>query len=384
MQLKEVNKILKRTPLYGSHVELGARIIEFAGWSMPLNYPEGILFEHLTTRKNAGLFDISHMGRFIISGKDGLSFLQHIFSNNAEALKVDDSQYTILSDKNGTAIDDAYLYRFYQNEYLMVVNASNSDKDLKHLKNISRDFKDISIKDVTGIISMLSLQGPQAEKILLSVTSSGKLPEPIRNRLSILKISDMEVLTARTGYTGESLGFELFLESKGVKKLWTLLLSRGPSPVGLGARDTLRLEAGLPLYGHELGIDSGKKELPRVIKKIEVLEKGVARPGDRVYFNNSQIGYITSGTIVPHWVFQNVENKKKITEDHKVRSIALALIDSERREKDILEVEVRSRRIKAIIMPYFLDLKSPPFSYPVTAEDILYKTNNIRRKETDD
>ncbi|MCK5568042.1 MAG: glycine cleavage system protein T, partial [Actinomycetia bacterium] len=252
MQTINENNKLRRTPLYQKHLELGAKMIDFGGWIMPLNYPEGIIAEHLTTRKEAGLFDVSHMGRFTISRKDTLSFLQHVLTNNAAALKVGESQYTIISDEDGIAIDDAYLYRFYQEQYLLVVNASNQDKDKEYLMSMSSSFKDVKINDITNDLSMLSLQGPRSEEILISLISLGALPKPTRNKSSIIKIGDIKVLVARTGYTGEPIGFELFTENKRLADLWTLLCTRGSSPVGLGARDTLRLEAGLPLYRNEL------------------------------------------------------------------------------------------------------------------------------------
>ena len=255
MQPNPENKKAKRTPLYDKHIELGAKMVDFGGWAMPLSYQEGIAAAHLATRKRAGLFDISHMGRFIVSGKDCLAYLQHVLTSNAASLEVGESQYTIISDEEGVAIDDAYLYRFYHDQYLLVVNASNTEKDKKHLFSVSGSFKDVKIADITEDLSMLSLQGPGSKEILLSLISSGVLPEPLRNKLSIINIGDIKVLAARTGYTGEPIGFELFTDSKSVADLWTLLLPKGPSPVGLGARDTLRLEAGLPLYGHELGVD---------------------------------------------------------------------------------------------------------------------------------
>jgi aminomethyltransferase len=419
--LKKESKTIKKTPLHKSHLELGASMVEFAGWSMPLNYPDGISSEHLATRKNAGLFDISHMGRFIISGKNNLGFLQHVLTSNAGALEIGESQYTILSGEEGVAIDDAYLYRFNKGEYLLVVNAVNTEKDLKHLKRSSKDFKDISVKDVTDTLSMLSLQGPLSKEMLLSVISAGRLPEPLRNKSSIVKIGDSEVLVARTGYTGEPLGFELFADSKDIQKLWTLLVSRGPSPVGLGARDTLRLEAGLPLYGHELGMDTagngipvfapsqsrlavsfspvkgdfiGKdplkvqfealkrildrdfsniEDLPGIIMQLELLERGIARRGDRVLFKGKDIGYITSGTIVPYWKPKEKQGRWEITDDSGVRSLALAYLDPRRWEQDVVDVEIRGKMVKAVIMPYFLRSEAPPYSYPVISDNILKK-----------
>ena len=421
MQTINENNKLRRTPLYQKHLELGAKMIDFGGWIMPLNYPEGIIAEHLTTRKKAGLFDVSHMGRFTISRKDTLSFLQHVLTNNAAALKVGESQYTIISDEDGIAIDDAYLYRFYQEQYLLVVNASNQDKDKEYLMSMSSSFKDVKINDITNDLSMLSLQGPRSEEILISLISLGALPKPTRNKSSIIKIGDIKVLVARTGYTGEPIGFELFTENKRLADLWTLLCTRGSSPVGLGARDTLRLEAGLPLYGNELGVDAqgnkipifapsqsrlavsfspfkkgfiGKdalkiqfearkkilnkdfsmiRDLPKMVMQLELLEKSIARSRAKIYFNNQEIGYITSGTIVPYWIFRNIDNKKEITKNSSTRAVTLALIDSRRCEQDIVEVKIRNKNIKAIIMPYLLKTKAFPYAFPVTSKGTLNK-----------
>lgn len=412
---------IKRTPLYAKHIGLGAKMVDFGGWSMPLYYKDGIIAEHLATRKNAGLFDVSHMGRFKISGRDRLAFLQHTLTGNAAALEVGESQYTIISDNQGVSIDDAYLYRFYQEQFMLVVNAANTDKDRSHLQNFCPEFPDIKLSDITERMSMLSLQGPGSKKILNSIISSGELPQPLRNKTGIVKIGDAQVMLARTGYTGEPIGFELFIESKYAEKLWTLLVLQGCTPAGLGARDTLRLEAGLPLYGHEMGTDAygtkipvfaspqsrlavsfsglkgdfvGKKalkvqfealkkildkdfssldDLPAMIMQLELLDKAVARPGDKVYLGKDLAGYITSGTVVPYWTSRDTDGRKEITQNSAARSIALALLDSRIWQQDLVKVRIRESRADAIIMPYLLRAEAPPFAYSITSCDILKK-----------
>ncbi len=251
-----------KTTLYDRHVGLGAKMVEFAGWMMPMNYGEGIVKEHLATRKYAGLFDISHMGRFVLRGNNARDFLQHVLTNNVAALDVGKAQYTIIPNNDGTAIDDAYLYRFFADEYLLVVNAANRQKDWEHFKSIQGGFNEVKIIDKSQTLAMLSLQGPVSKQILNTIIESGQLPEPKRNELSIVKIKGNKVLLARTGYTGEPLGFELFIPSEKATAIWDILIENGATPVGLGARDTLRLEAGLPLYGHEFGLDPGGNEIP--------------------------------------------------------------------------------------------------------------------------
>jgi aminomethyltransferase len=253
---------IHKTLFYDQHVQLGAKIVDFAGWHMPLHYKPGIVQEHLTTRKRAGLFDISHMGRFVIRGEGALAFLQHVLSNNAAALEVEESQYTMIPNREGDAIDDAYLFRFVEDEYLLVVNAANRKKDWAYLEPFIKEFSQVEMIDRTEDLAMLSLQGPLSKEILSGLITSGHLPEPMKNSLSIGKANGAEILISRTGYTGDPVGFELFVDRKDALMLWALLVNEGGvQPVGLGARDTLRLEACLPLYGHELGMDPEGKEI---------------------------------------------------------------------------------------------------------------------------
>ena len=194
------------TIFFEQHRKLGATIVEFGGWEMPIQYPDGILKEHMATREGAGLFDVSHMGRLVFKGKDTIPFLQHVLANNAQALGVGESQYTLIQNENGGAFDDAYLYRFREEEYLLVVNASNREKDVIYLQEIIRNFPDVSMRDRTFEVAMISLQGPLSKSIMEQLISEGYLPEPVRNHLSILKIGGSEVLLARTDYTGEPIG----------------------------------------------------------------------------------------------------------------------------------------------------------------------------------
>ncbi len=386
----------------------------FGGWEMPIQYPTGIITEHLATRAGAGLFDVSHMGRFNIRGEEALPFLQKVLSNNAAALEVGESQYTMLPDTSGGAIDDAYLYRFMADEYLLVVNAANRKKDWLHLnQHLERDEK-VELVDVSDELAMLSLQGPRAKEILSPLITGGKLPDPMRNRLSIAQSAFGQVYLARTGYTGEPISFELFLDSSNALDLWCRLIDGGASPIGLGARDTLRLEAALPLYGHELGPDNngrqipifacslarfavsfsslkddfiGKQALRRQFKALEqimdqkyqriadlphriypilVQDKGIARAGAPVWREGAQIGYVTSGTMVPYWEFDHNDITGKPTSKNDKRAIGLALLDSRCREGDAVDIEVRSRRLSAQIVPYHLRSEVPPYVRAIT------------------
>lgn len=253
---------LRHTVLHDQHLALGARMVAFGGWHMPVSYSMGTIAEHLTVRSTAGLFDVSHMGRFSISGADAVPFLQYVLTNNVEAPDVEESQYTIIPNAVGGAIDDAYLYRFGENEFLLVVNAANRDQDWDHFQQHAGQFDAVTRADRTDGLAMFALQGPESKSVLEQVISTGQLPEPMRNKLSTVTIAGIEVGVSRTGYTGEPLGFELFVDREQASVLWTKLTDNGATPVGLGARDTLRLEAAFPLYGHEFGRDPEGNEIP--------------------------------------------------------------------------------------------------------------------------
>lgn len=252
---------LKRTLFYDNHVKAGATLVDFGGWEMPIQYPSGIVDEHIHTPIKSGIFDVSHMGRFIVSGREATAFLQYVLTNNVLALDLLQAQYTMIPNSHGGAFDDAYLYRFYEDEYLLVVNAANAEKDWDHL-NTEIKFFDAKIIDKSAEIAMISLQGPDSKTVLKKLTGSENLTEPLKNALGILDYQGATLLIARTGYTGEPLGFELFAKAAQATAIWEKLRELGAMPIGLGARDTLRLEAGLPLYGHELGLDHDGNEIP--------------------------------------------------------------------------------------------------------------------------
>ncbi len=408
---------LLRTALYHRHVELGAQIVEFGGWQMPVQYPDGILAEHLATRRQAGLFDVSHMGRFIIGGRDAIAFLQYALTNNAAALEPGQSQYTLLADPSGGAVDDAYLYRFFEDTFLLVVNAANREKDWAHLSDLRSGFKDVTMADHTHKIAMISLQGPLSKKILSDLLGARALGVPQRNALSIARFKGHQVWLGRTGYTGEPLCFELFIPAEAAVAMWNAIMDKGALPVGLGARDTLRLEAGLPLYGHELGNDPegrpipvfaislarfavsfspikgdfvGKTALrkqyeilqtiidrlpgeidalPRRVRTVELIGKGIARAGAVIFFQGAPAGHITSGTMVPMWQFEGRGLKSEITSETRRRAIALALIDSRIPDGAEIEIDVRGKKLAAGVMPYLMRSEAPPMARPITWAD---------------
>jgi aminomethyltransferase len=404
---------LKHTPFHGRHVAAGARMVDFAGWEMPVQYPAGIIAEHLATRRGAGLFDVSHMGRFVLRGRGAVPFLQHVLTNNAEALDLLQAQYTIVPTHTGGAVDDAYLYRFRQREYLLVVNASNRVKDWEHFHERIEGFPDVELTDETGEIAMLALQGRESRDILAGLIEAGRLPEPRRNELSIVTIGGAPVRVGRTGYTGEPICFELFVGAQDGPALWDALVAAGATPVGLGARDTLRLEAGLPLYGHELGLDPSGAEipimscplatfavsfaprkgefvgraalarqhaayariierdyslladLPRLTRPLAVTGRGIAREGAEVYRDGALQGWVTSGTAVPYWTVEGDGLRSALTDASQLRSIALAYVDSRIVDDEAVEIDVRGRRIPGLIVPYHLRGDAPPLARPI-------------------
>ena len=403
---------LKKTVLYDNHVKSGAKMVDFGGWEMPINYKSGIIEEHIYTRKKAGIFDVSHMGRFVISGREAAKFLQYVLTNNVFALDLKQAQYTMIPNENGGAVDDAYLYRFYEDEYLLVVNAANAETDWEHLQQEIAKF-DAGITNKSKEIAMISIQGPDSKNILSKLTGSVYLTEPVKNALDILKFDDREVLVARTGYTGEPLGFELFIKASEAAVIWERLLEYGAMAIGLGARDTLRLEAGLPLYGHELGLAIDGREIPifscplakfavsfaeakgdyigreslakqyegykkimerdfanladltRIVKPIALIDKGVARAGCKVFKGDKEIGCITSATMVPYLKTEGYGLESKITDDRATRAIGLALLDGDVELNDNVEVEIRGNKVKAVITPYHLKSDAPPFARPI-------------------
>ena len=403
---------LKRTQLYEAHVQAGATMVDFGGWEMPVQYPTGIVAEHLYTRHACSLFDVSHMGRLLIEGPGRVAFLQHVLSSNVMALDPNKAQYCILPDEDGSAVDDAYLYCFEEDQLLLVVNASNTDKDLMHLNKYLKDF-DCTIKDITADYASIAVQGPQSKDLLMVLSGGQALTEPMKNALNTLTMEGREVLIAKTGYTGEPLGYEVFIKSEDAAWMWNRLLELGAKPAGLGARDTLRLEAGMPLYGHEMGLDpdgapmpifavplarfavsfspqkggfvgraplarqyeafqkinnrdfSDCATLPRRIMPITLLDKGVIRAGMAVYQGETQVGWVTSGTMVPYYRTEGEGLQTAILEETAKRSIGLCYIDCNILEDDEVQVDVRGKRLKAVIPPYHMRVDAPPFARPI-------------------
>ena len=316
-----------KTPLYDAHVQAGGKMADFAGWLMPLWYKTGQSAEHHATRNACGLFDICHMGEFDIEGKESLPFLSHLLSNNVEKIEDGQAMYHFLLNPEGGVIDDCILYRFSEEKWMLVVNAANMQTDLDWLN--SHVPSGVSIKNISDQIAKIDLQGPLAPKLLSTWVDQETLSGLKFFRfLENADIDGMQVLVSRTGYTGE-VGFELYTSAKHAVDLWNTMLEEGQSfgclPCGLGARDTLRVEAGLPLHGHELLPDRpaighpwmfsldfetefiGKKALLDAMQSgryVHVLPFKIhgprkALPGWKVLQHNNEVGEVLSGVISP-------------------------------------------------------------------------------------
>jgi aminomethyltransferase len=317
---------LKRTPLYEQHVALGARLVEFGGWEMPVQY-SSILDEHRAVRTCAGLFDVSHMGEFKVEGTDALAFLQHLVPNDVSRLAINQALYTQLCLPDGGTIDDLIIYHLADNHYMLVVNAANIDNDFAWVEKQASNVN-VQIINQSDTTALLALQGPEAQAILQPLTEDD-LSTVRYYHCAPGTVNGINCIISRTGYTGED-GFELYCASSDVSKLWDELRAagrdRGLLPAGLGARDTLRLEAGYCLYGHELdertnpleanlgwtvklnkdefiGHDAllkVKEQGPeRKLIGIEMVERGVCRGGYTIYEDDQQIGTLTSGAPGP-------------------------------------------------------------------------------------
>ena len=352
----------KKTPLYDLHASLAGKIVPFAGYLLPVQYETGVIAEHMAVRNACGLFDVSHMGEVRIKGPDALKNLQHLLTNDYREMETGRVRYSPMCNEEGGIVDDLIVYKFGEDDYFLVVNASNKDKDVAWIKRHARG--DVAVSDVSEDYAQLALQGPESKKILSQLTDESRLPQKYYSFSRDMDVAGVNCLVSRTGYTGE-FGYELYCKPSQAEALARALLEAGQPygliPCGLGARDTLRMEAAMPLYGHEMhdtispletGLQLfvkmekedfiGKQAIlhrgePRVTRVgLVMVDRGIAREHCDVYAGDIQIGHTTSGTLLPY------TNKAS----------AMALIKKEYAEAGtLLEVDVRGRRIKAEVVP---------------------------------
>ena len=310
---------MRRTPLYDRHAELGAKLVPFAGWEMPVSY-EGIREEHSAVRTFAGMFDVSHMGEVEVEGPGALAFLQRVLSNDVGAIEVGGAQYSCLCDEGGGVLDDLFAYRLGGDRFLIVTNAANHEADLRWLGRWSREF-DVTVRDVADRYAMLAVQGPHARRI---VTATLGVELPARMRVAAVRIGGRPALACGTGYTGED-GVELLIDPGVATAVWSELLDAGVVPCGLGARDTLRLEVCFPLHGNDLTPERnpieaglgwcckeatgfvGSDAVARAraegtaerLAPFKIEGQGIPRQGNAAMRGDEQVGVVTSGSFSP-------------------------------------------------------------------------------------
>jgi len=354
---------LKRTPFYDKHVALGAKIVPFAGWEMPVQYADGLMAEHKAVRERCGVFDVSHMGEFIIRGDRAVDFVNYVTTNDVAALVIGQVHYSGILNDRGTFEDDCLVYRF-ADKLMMVVNASNLEKDLAHISRHAARFG-VTIENVSDDMGLLALQGPRAASILQTLTKTD-LSAIGYYHFTEGEVAGMPMIISRTGYTGED-GFELYHDVRYSSKLWDALMVAGDvTPAGLGARDTLRLEMGMALYGND--IDDTVTPLEANLAWLVKLKKGefvgssvlneqkangikkklvgftlgdrsIARHGYPVFANGAASGVVCSGTMSPTLGIP----------------IGTAYLPAElAKEGNTFEVEIRGKRVPATVV-------KPPF-----------------------
>lgn len=353
---------MKVTPLNQVHRELGARMVDFGGWDMPVQY-SGVIEEHVAVRQAAGLFDVSHMGEVEVTGPNALAFIQQLTINDAAKLVDGQVQYSAMCYPEGGVVDDVTLYRFNESRYLFCVNASNTDKDFAWMEKVLADsaMTDVTLNNRSVEFAQIALQGPKAEQILATLTDA-PLADIVYYHFRECEVAGVQMIVSRTGYTGED-GFELYLPASAAVEVWQQIMTAGIPhgllPIGLGARDTLRLEKGYALYGHELSQEISPLEaglawitkldkedfvgkaalvaqkaggVPRRRVGLVMQERGIPREGYPILVGDREVGVVTSGTMSP---------TLKV-------GVALALVDPDVAKADTeLDVAIRNRRMGA-------------------------------------
>lgn len=356
-----------KTPLYGAHVKAGGKIVPFAGYLLPVQYGTGVITEHMAVREKAGLFDVSHMGEVLCQGKDALANLQKLLTNDFTNMVDGQARYSPMCNENGGTVDDLIVYKRGDNDYFIVVNAANKDKDYQWM--LDHQFGEVTFTDASSEYGQIALQGPKAMEILKKLTAEENIPKKYYHAVFDTEVAGIPCIISKTGYTGED-GVELYLATENAEKMWDTLLEAGKDegliPCGLGARDTLRMEAAMPLYGHEMddeispletglkfAVKMGKEEgfigkkameergEPKITRiGLKVTGRGIIREHQDIYVGEKKIGHTTSGTHCPFLGYP----------------IAMALVDAGSVEiGNKVEVDVRGRKVEAevIALPFY-------------------------------
>jgi len=355
---------LKKTPLNAVHRALGGKMVDFGGWDMPVQYPAGVIEEHMATRTRAGLFDVSHMGEIWVEGPDAIPFVNSITTNDVTKLVDGQAHYSAFPNLNGGVVDDLLVYRFAEDRLLLVVNAGTTEKDWEWITSLKKD-ENVTLRNASADYCQIAIQGPKAIGILQELTDTEL--EPIKYyHFTEGKVDGVNAIISRTGYTGED-GFEVYASADKAEQLWNKMLETGASegilPCGLAARNTLRLESGMSLYGHELDDDIstleanlgwitklqkgefvGKEQisvlkeagLKRKLVGFEMKEPGIARDGFDVYSGDEKVGVVTSGSPAPFLK----------------KNIGLAFVPPELANVgQEIRIDVRGKRLAAEVVP---------------------------------
>ncbi len=355
---------LQKTPLNEEHRRLGGKMVDFGGWDMPVQYPAGVIAEHIATREKVGLFDVSHMGEIHVDGKDAVKFINSITTNDVAKLVDGQAHYSSLLYENGTVVDDLLVYRFSEEKLFLVVNAGTQDKDWAWIKEHSVNF-DVDLRHASVEYCQIAIQGPHSTEILQTLTKTD-LSAIKYYHFTTGEVDGVASIISRTGYTGED-GFEVYADATKAVQLWNKMLKAGEPfgilPCGLAARNTLRLESAMSLYGHEIsdeitpleanlgwicklnkenfiGKDALVKQkadgLTRKLVGFEVTDKGIARDGFDVYINDQKVGYVTSGSPAPFLK----------------KNIGLAFVPAEFANiGQEIKIDVRGRMLSAEVVP---------------------------------
>jgi aminomethyltransferase len=356
---------LKKTPLNEVHRTLGGKMVDFGGWDMPVQYKAGVIEEHMATRTRAGLFDVSHMGEIWVEGRDAIPFVNRITTNDVTKLVDGQAHYSTLTNENGGVVDDLLVYRFNDEKLLLVVNASTTDKDWAWITSHKGEDDDLALTNASVSYCQIAIQGPKAIGILQKLTDTN-LDEIKYYHFTIGHVDGVESIISRTGYTGED-GFEVYAPAENAQQLWEKMLETGAEegilPCGLAARNTLRLESAMSLYGHELGDDITpleanlgwitklqkgdfvgrdkiaelkEKGIKRKLVGFEMREPGIARDGYDVYVEDDKVGTVTSGSPAPFLK----------------KNIGLAFVPPEfANVGQELRIDVRGKRLAAEVVP---------------------------------
>jgi len=359
----------KKTPLYEEHLKANGRVIPYTGFLLPVQYESGVKAEHMAVRTAAGLFDVSHMGEVVLKGPDAVKNLNHLLTNDYTKMSLGKARYSPMCNESGGTVDDLIVYKKAEDEYLIVVNSENQEKDYNWM--VEHSIGDVTWQNISDDIGQVALQGPKSKEILAKLTPEELIPVKYYSAIFASKVGEIDCMVSRTGYTGE-FGYEIYCKAEDTPKVWQMLLEAGKEygliPCGLGARDTLRLEAGMPLYTHEMNDEIspletglgfavkmdkedfiGKKALEeRVLDKervgMVVTGRGILREEMEVFKGEEEIGVTTSGTYAPFIG----------------KGIAMALVKKGSvNVGDTVEVNVRGRNVEAEIveLPFYVPKK---------------------------